>query len=354
MSKQNNIGFFRFIAAFAVLFGHTYNLCVGRHGHVDPISSVVGAYMPFGLGLAGFGVVVFFILSGYLVAASFDRSPDLLTYVESRCLRIFPGLIGAVLFCTYGVGWLVTSLPTSEYLTHPGTISYLWNNMTLLEVRFRLPGVFEENPWVGAVNGSLWTLPIELLMYGYVVVVGLLGWLQRRAVFNLAALILVLAYLASPDNFVLLKNAKHYYLGLSFLVGTFFYVNRDVVLLQKRTAVFAVGLLLLSWETRWYDFLSVISIAYIVLAFGFDHKFRLPRLDRYGDLSYGLYLYAFPLQQLAIFYLGHESPWLITLWSLVGALSLAYLSWHFIERPAMKYKGFLSQGARGLILRFNA
>ena len=140
---------------------------------------------PFSVKLHGFGVLIFFVLSGYLITGSFVRSGNLWRFFCSRALRIFPALILAVFFCAYCLGPLVTTLSVEEYLSSNQTWNYFKYNTLLYDgIRFRLPGVFEELPRSGGVNGSLWTLPIELLMYFYVAVLGIAGVLCQRVVFK--------------------------------------------------------------------------------------------------------------------------------------------------------------------------
>src|SRR5262249_31359722 len=85
-------------------------------------------------------------------------------FMKSRCLRIFPGLAVCLLAMVFLLGPVVTSLPAIQYLTSPELYDFLFRNLTLVDMHFRLPGVFDDLPQQG-VNGSLWTLPAEFFLY---------------------------------------------------------------------------------------------------------------------------------------------------------------------------------------------
>ena len=346
---NNNLGTIRFLAAFGVLFGHTYNLAIGKHGPLDPVSALIHKVSPFYVGLPGVAVAAFFVISGYLVTKSMVERDNLWEYTEARVLRIYPALIVAVIFCIF-VGALVTTLPLQQYFTHKGVWNFFVHNSSLFGLHYRLPGVFMSNPWQGGVNGSLWTLPIELAMYILVALAYLLGFLRNRVSFNMIALALVLVFIAAPENSPLLAKPNHYYLCMSFILGAFFYLNREVIPLRLGLFILSLLPLFLSFGSKYYVIFSALSFSYGLLLLGFSQKIKLPDLSKNGDLSYGLYLYAFPLQQLAIYQFGGDSIAVIMILSFFGALFMAKLSWVFIEKPALSLKGSLSTKTRNLIV----
>ncbi len=133
--------------AFAVLVGHSYVL--------------TGNPPLLGIGWHAYGVMLFFAISGYLITGSWQADPDPLRYAVKRARRIMPGLIVVVLATALVLGPLLSVDPAAYWA---GAWRYVWRNVLLLPLHV-LPGVFTANPYPVAVNGSLWTLPVEVFMY---------------------------------------------------------------------------------------------------------------------------------------------------------------------------------------------
>jgi peptidoglycan/LPS O-acetylase OafA/YrhL len=337
--RTSNIGTLRFIGAFVVLFGHGYVLSTG-HRH-DPISSFIIRYTPWHTPLQSLGVIIFFALSGYLVTQSCCNKKNVIHYFIARCLRIYPALIVAVLFCVLVVGLTQTTLPLSDYLCNSTTINYFFNNATLKVAQVNLPGVFEKAPVPASVNGSLWTLPIEFRLYMIIGVLGFLGVLKRIWLFDLLTLTGMLAFVVwaekMPPIFSAVQSA---YLVLSFALGALFYINRQWIFIDGKLALALLILCIVIREIHifkgYYGHWVLLPFIYIVFYLAFM-KYSLPKMDKYGDFSYGLYLYAYPLQQLCINELEIRTPLLVDLLAFLGALSLAIFSWYCVEKPALKF-----------------
>jgi peptidoglycan/LPS O-acetylase OafA/YrhL len=337
---NNNINTLRFLGAFLVLFGHAFDLCYGPRGGFDPVSESLMGFTAYHAKLPGIGVALFFVLSGYLVTRSFENRQSLRAYVEARVLRIFPALWVTLLLTVLVLGPLVTTLELTAYFTHQGTWKYLLHNAKLFpDVMYRLPGVFLENPWPGGVNGSLWTLPVEVRMYMIVAFMGVMGFLRRSEIFNLIGLLIVAWYLLVPEHFVLLHDLKHARLGVYFLLGALLYMNRDTIIYHWIGVAVLSALLFLSFGKSSYDLVFAAWFSYLILYISFHRSIRFPDLGKYGDFSYGLYLYAFPMTQLNIFLFGPENPWFIVLVTSAATMVLAVASWFFIEQPFMRLKG---------------
>lgn len=218
---SNNFTLLRLLAAFSVLYGHSYALSMGLHGGEDPVSLRLIYY--WGESLPSLAVDLFFVASGFLVTASYCQRNDLYAFTEARLLRIFPGLIVAVLFCVLVVGPISTTLSLSDYFSSPSIFSYIKHNISLLNgIQFDLPSVFTSNPYPGSVNGSLWTLPIEFWMYIVVAVLGACAILQDRRFYNLALLSIVAMYSQSVGGLFIFKEPRLAQLGFLFAVGGFF------------------------------------------------------------------------------------------------------------------------------------
>ncbi|WP_295467701.1 acyltransferase [uncultured Pseudomonas sp.] len=329
--ERNNFDFLRFAAASTVVVGHGFWLS-GRLD-AEPILQLTGF-----TDAASIAVYVFFVISGFLITASFQRSRHPLDFLAKRALRIFPALIVSVLFSVLVVGWLATTHDTGAYFSDRQTLGFFKN--ILLLTRFELPGVFADNPFPDTVNGSYWTLPYEVFMYLSVLIIGVLGLLTRSVV--MATLVVLVL-----GNFLLLPQMgiASFVLHKVFSLGMFFFAGALLQLAGPRIPWrldIALALCLLSLAAVVWHVLPVIhlvSLSYVIIYLA---RARVPLLHgfgRCGDYSYGLYLFNFPVQQL----LMHSFP---DSFSLGGFLLLSYgltlglavLSWHLIEAPALRFK----------------
>jgi len=336
-NKENNIGTLRFLGAFLVLYGHSYSLSAVNQ--VDPVSPWLVPYTPWHQPMQSLGVTLFFVLSGYLVTQSYLRRKNIFSYLLARCARIYPALIFAVLFCVYVVGFSQTTLSLPEYFHHPLTKNYFWHNLTLVTPEYVLPGVFDNLPNQWSVNGSLWTLPVELRLYFIVGFLGLFGMLSRPRLFNAVLTLGLIYFLVFPELVWHHLCPFKPYLVLSFAIGAFVYVNRAKQWINLKTLLILVCLLAVTFYKNVfgvYDYLSLLTLAVLVLYVSLHIPVTFPKLDKYGDFSYGLYLYAFPLQQLSVTYFGEGKPLTVLVVSFGGALSLAILSWFVIEKPTLR------------------
>ena len=288
------------------------------------------------------GVYIFFSLSGYLVAQSWDSDHHLGRFLLRRLLRILPALTACVVFCTFVMGPMVTDLSLADYFGHVHTWTYLSN--AALYVAYTLPGVFATNPVAHVVNGSLWTLPIEFSLYLLVALLGILGrqarwpWLLTFAACGVACVFW--AYRGTPGWVVFGVNFNHAVIpGIYFVAGVCFKKYDLGRYLSLPVAIAAIALLnvLMVWPEV-ARLLSWVLLPGAALGVGLAYTRFLAPLVRYGDFSYGLYIYAFPVQQLIVHFYPDIGQPLFFLLSLVFTGGVAALSWHLIERPALAYK----------------
>jgi peptidoglycan/LPS O-acetylase OafA/YrhL len=331
-NRNNNFNFIRVLAATAVIFAHSYAL--SGHAGEEPLLRWTDAATHFGT----LGVTIFFVISGFLVSKSFTGRANLVAFAAARILRIYPGLIAATLFSAALAGALSTT-PWRDFLFDSQTLRFVVSDSIGWHVLFFLPGAFADNPFPRAVNGSLWTIPIELRMYVGCAIAGVLTLLARRFLFNAVAFAGVMIFAMRPDWFVFVSDVPDAApLALAFVLGAFAWVNRDWIALSPLAA--AIGLLLLAVNPG--DIirgpLFELLVAYALLTFALHPMVRFASFNRVGDYSYGLYLYAYPIQQAIV----HAQPNIgtLTLFAEAFALTLAaaICSWHGIEKPALDLK----------------
>lgn len=346
IKHANSFDFMRLAGSLMVLYSHGFAVA----GLPEP---VIGAFSSFG----SLGVFIFFAISGYLVSTSWLSDSNLLRFALRRSLRIIPGLAVVILLSAFVLGPIVTTIPIATYLGHPTTYRYLEN--VALYINYTLPGCFERVPLANTVNGSLWSLPPEVLMYVFLGALGVSTLVKRRAFMALFSAVVGTAALyllrTTPLTVPLVHwviqphSAPILFLGMDlhqvmlvapyFWAGCLFRLFRDRIKLTMNTAIAAFMIMAVLqpgnvlWLWSWF------AIPYIVLAFCTqnDPTFSLP--SWLGDLSYGIYIYAFPLQQ-TVYYYGHTTFSFWQMQALGAALTLfcSYLSWHIVESSALRLK----------------
>jgi peptidoglycan/LPS O-acetylase OafA/YrhL len=329
----------RMVAAASVLFSHAYALT----GHMldEPLVVASGQRTD----AATIGVVVFFAISGFLIAQSLARRRTLYAYAVARALRILPGLMLAKIVCVLLVGWYATSLASAAYWTHADTWRFLLG-CPYFDIRDRLPGVFEKNPYPLAVNGSLWTIPIETWCYVGAAVLAAATLMRRPLAFTVAGAASVIAYATFPQ---LIQSwmpggggGTIPALMFTFLFGAWLHVCRRHVPVSLPLAATVLALIVVLVDVRHFSALYYPGIAYIALVLAYHPRLRWRAYLRVGDYSYGTYVLAFPVQQFIIWRFGLTHPPVVFALTLAVTLGLAIVSWHAVEKPALDLKSRLT------------
>lgn len=331
--RHNNFDFVRLFAAGSVLFSHQFALM----GLPEPL---VLKYQTLG----GFGVLIFFSLSGYLIAQSWLSDPNLLRFAAKRLLRIWPGLLCTVVLCALVLGPLVTTVPLREYFSSPVTASYF--GILLLKFQPFLPGVFPTNAIAYAPNGVLWTIPIEVHCYGYLAFLGILGVFRFKWALLAGLLALSVYYygIYAAEHRFDSGQGRLYEVEYAtfFFAGVVLHQFRHQWAAPIRKIMLSAALGIIAWATvKWgHQLIAVFLLTpFCVLAFGNGSLPFIRRFGRFGDLSYGVYIYAFPVQQTLIWWLGVETGvWRLLGMATVATLVLAFLSWHLVEKRALRLK----------------
>jgi peptidoglycan/LPS O-acetylase OafA/YrhL len=334
----DNFLLLRFIAASMVIFGHAYAMS-GIPGAAD---FVARAHLGEGMYSGSLAVDIFFVISGFLVTGSYLHRANLEVFLKSRALRVLPAYATCMILTAYVLGAIYTELPLAEYWTSPETGAYVMVNMQLgTDLVWKLPGVFVHNPHPDVINGSIWTLPAEVRMYLWVAILGVLGILRIRWLANATLATLVVVGIFRPDQLPLVPHPTFIRLAAFFLAGGFCYINRSWIPISDWLLLALVAMAFAVRHTFASAWLVGAIIVYGSLWFAYRPDFHL--FNRAGDYSYGLYLWGFPVEQaVAHWFAISTSPLLIFSFSLPLTLAIAALSWHLIEKPALRFKTSIS------------
>lgn len=333
--RQDNFLLLRFIAAALVIYGHSTAITGGT-----AVPELFSEVLNWDYYSGAIAVDIFFIISGFMVAASYARNPRPLQFVAARLLRIIPAYAVCVTVSALVIGALCTYLAPADYYRDPVTWAYLSKAMLFgADLVWDLPGVFLGNPKLTTFNGSLWTIPAEMRMYGWVLLFGLFGLLSRRWLANVALLLLGIAAILAPSRLPGFPVEQWLRLGGLFALGTLAYVNREHVRASGRLLLVLV---LAAWLLRpTVAYAWVFALAECAFVFWFAYRLPWRGFNRFGDASYGVYLWGFPVQQLVAQSLPDLNSLAHTAVALPIAILLGALSWRFIEKPMLAYKGII-------------
>lgn len=332
----------RLLLASGVVLWHSFPLTTGSPQLIEgtPFWFLVSAMVP-----------MFFALSGFLVTASAART-RVVPFLLNRGARIFPALVSVVLFAALILGPIFTTLPLADYFRASEFHRYLMGVAGL--VSFHLPGVWENLPTPNNVNGSLWTVPHELLCYAIVAVFMVAGLLHRVAfMIGFFALIFVLAIFAempvrpaalAPLTFLL--DSVHFAQGSKiipfFVFGSILYTAQKRIPYSDLLGLLSLAVILLvgaffepsarKGPLLWLA--TAPMLTYIVVWLGLK-TLKMPKFLEGKDLSYGVYLWHFPILQMLVWSTGVTSWWMLFLMSLLPVGVVSWLSWHHIEKPAL-------------------
>ncbi|MCB5177017.1 acyltransferase family protein [Microvirga lenta] len=331
MAGANNFTILRLLLAVAVVVSHAFSVTTGAVMD-EPLASSTG----FTLG--EHAVNGFFVVSGFLVTMSFDQR-GWRDYVIARALRIAPGLIVATLVVALLLGGAMTSLPLTAYLESPDLRRFIGMTLSSFKSNIALPGVFADNPFKFPM-GTVWTLKYEVLCYAGVLAFGLVGLLRSRAVALalVAGLALSLASLDffRPDAPKGLETSLR--LPLIFAFGGALYVWRNRIRLSGPVAFALIAATWLAGGTFLYKTLLFLATSYGIMWLALAPVLTRWSYEPRADLSYGTYLYGWPVQQTLHALFPATAALVLLAPSLLITLAAGALSWYAVEKPALAVK----------------
>lgn len=336
--RDNNFNLIRILAALAVLVTHSFALTTGT-ASAEPFQNQLG------MTIGSIAVDIFFITSGFLVTASLLSRKSTIDFIISRALRIYPALFVMQLLTVFVLGPYFTSLALTEFLTSKITLNYFLRDSTLiLGVVHELPGVFESNPYKTVVNGSLWTMPSEVRLY--VILVSfwfILRIFKEKRMVAFKSLVLTCFFLSGvfifTDYFYLHKNIYFIKLFFVFFTGASFYILRKSIYFSKILfwALFCF-LCLSSLDKSLFYTTYHLVLAYLLFYTAYIPSGAIRKYNKLGDYSYGLYIYAWPIQQSLVALMPG-----ISIAAMIGLAScctlfISVLSWHILEKRVLESK----------------
>lgn len=360
---RNNFDFLRFTLATLVVFTHSY---VVHSGVIDnePLWRITNKQLGFGT----LALNCFFLISGFLVTQSWNHSSSFFDFLKKRVLRIYPGFIVVCFMCAFvfaplGLGIIRPIRYIVDYWSYIDVGYLTYTSLKLGGIDgLLLPETFKTLPCANDVNTSIWTIPYEFVCYLSVPVIALL----RHRLIPLILFILVFASniyhykayqyynmegIIQPWYFPRflyhrigedwqdpILNFEHFF-GF-FMAGVCFYTYRQHIPRSIYLAVLSlVVMLAAAFWIRVFELAQLIFGAYLVFYFVFSKRIKIHHFAKYGDFSYGVYLYGWPIQQLVLLYIGSQIGVLgVFLIAMVFTLMAAYVSWHFVERPFLSLK----------------
>lgn len=333
----NNFDIIRIVFAWLIIVSHSYVL-LGNAG-CDWLCTFSHHYINFSY----FGVKGFITISGFLIFKSLQRSPNPLDYIWKRILRIYPGLI-IVLLLSVGMAYLIYEPVYKYFIFKKEAISYITNNLTLYHNQWRIHGVFDKLP-NKAINGSLWTMGFEFFFY--LVLVALFPIRNSRKLLIPLLLICMVVLLIGNLQYINQLKRINFQLRVDFIfeLGVYFFTGSLLGILDWTTFAFKKGLAIITSIVM----ICIIALKlnpiwlflvwpYLVIYFGLgSSKLANWIHQNMGDPSYGIYLYAFPVQQCIIYYF--KPSVFVLLWtSTLLSFALGIASWKWIEQKMLRFK----------------
>ncbi|WAC90712.1 acyltransferase family protein [Mycobacterium sp. Aquia_213] len=335
--RSNALNALRLAMAAEVILWHSFAVT----GGVLPSAPV--RQLLFGVGVDGF-----FAISGFLITASWLNNPRVRGYLVARALRILPGLyvcLAVTAFVIAPIGVAIQGGAAAKLLLSSAPFEYVLENSAVAVLKFDVGGTPTGIPITGMWNGSLWTLIYEVLCYAGVAVLGLAGLAHRRwtSVVVLVLAVCLAAYLPPMTFPGIWSNAQCIArFAIVFAAGALVYQWKDAIPARWSLVAVSVVIVLVSALLPDYRLVGAIPLAYAVIVSGVLIHNRFLRLPT--DLSYGVYIYAFPIQQLLVICgLVTLNPLVFAIIATIATLPLAALSWFLIEKPALSLKSRLKR-----------
>lgn len=351
-TPKYSFGTIRIVLALLVIFEHSFIL--GGFGK-DPLAQLTNSQISTAL----VAVMSFFVISGFLVTKSYLGSGGIMRYGLKRFMRIMPGFWACIVIVAFGFAPLLyffenKTLSGFLSLEPVGPFDFIIQNSFLLIRHYAIEGILFDNPYPYVLNGSLWTLFLEAKAYVLLGILGLLGALSKQKIVIVLLYFVFFSFVASGTTVEYIPNPflrlvlDHYFLIFLcyFFAGSLLYLYKERIIFSWRISLL---LAFLTFMLAFFDLIRIglaVALPYTLILLAMN--IRPSIFDRQIDLSYGTYIYSFPVMQTIAFFGLNSSQILYFLLSILFTLPLAIFSWFVIEKPALGLKTKISMGKKTL------
>ena len=343
-AKNNSFTLVSIIMSLLIIYFHCYPLFYG------PTTSNYDLFTKhFGLSLGEVVVGAFFAISGFMIVTSLQKSKNTWEYLKKRFIKIFPPLVFCLLVCALVIAPILSDIPKLDFIKNVNIYKrYIIDNILLWRnTQYGIADVFIGNPYPSAINGSLWTIKHQFFMY--ILILGInIALLKKKPdlfkyFYGIILVLTMVSFTGKFDSFYadLLKN--HGTIGILaegnqvlklicyFCTGIFLNIYKDKISLKKEYFIYAIVILILARKTIVFRCLSLFLIPYIIIYIGSlknKIKFKIP------DISYQVYLWAFPIQQMLMYYLnGKIGIYSYIALSIIITCVVGYCTYYITELP---------------------
>lgn len=331
--KQNNFDFLRFFLASLVFYSHSFVLFSGKS--LSELKSEVFFNLTDGQIDGGIlAVNMFFLISGFLITMSWFNSSNAFSFTSKRIGRIFPGLIGVFILVIFIIGPIFSN-NYSDYFHQLSITAILHDLLTMNISQSTVHNMFASLP-KDTINGSLWTLKYEVYCYILILLLGKFKLLTKKIVTILFLFFFTIFMFQTYGNLELTRAVPIPRLFTYFLLGSIYYLYKEYIRFDAKTISMMILLLFFLSFFEMVQLSILLAFSYLLFTFAYSPVIKLNNFAKLGDFSYGMYIYAFPMQQATLFVFKNIEFQYYFFISFVLTLLFAYISWHFVEKPSLQ------------------
>lgn len=332
VGRDNNLDIIRFIAAIMVIVCHAFPLSYGINR-----GDFLFDFTKSQVSLGAVAVGIFFLYAGFLITKSMIRVQTTKKYFKARILRIFPALFFVVFLLTFIIGPIISRLSVTSYFSNSDTYKYLLN--AILVITHNLPGVFAGNVYGQTVNGPLWTLPIEFMCYVLCFIAFKIGFVDKKKflisipLFIIGCISILFLEKFSLEIITIIRPIVLFYIGMAM------YIYKDKIELNLNIAfLFTIAMIVLGYLGQ-SDIAMILLFPYVMFTLAYATKHKISNFGKYGEFSYGIYLWGWPIQQIIVSICGKGmNAYLNAIITIPIAFIMAVITYYVVEKPALKFK----------------